>query len=245
MNKKLKILFFISIYILFPSKTLKSEETKINELLDIIQKDLRTLERAVYSESFSNNSKVSTKSNLNRDEKEEILTRHLLKLSEIEKQFQELTNKFEEINFKLDKLNSRFSKTQSDNQLRFQQLENNRLNLNETVTDLNITSKITEEKSKKILPGSSKPQDLGTVSYKDMTSENENQALQSVDTTKTVLSEIIVNEEKILPDVSIEEQYEFATSFLKVGDYNMAERAFKEFVDINPDHNLSGNAQYW
>ena len=74
MNKKLKILFFISIYILFPSKTLKSEETKINELLDIIQKDLRTLERAVYSESFSNNSKVSTKSNLNRDEKEEILT---------------------------------------------------------------------------------------------------------------------------------------------------------------------------
>ena len=245
MNKKLKILFFISIYILFPSETLKSEETKINELLDIIQKDLRTLERAVYSESFSNNSKVSTKSNLNRDEKEEILTRHLLKLSEIEKQFQELTNKFEEINFKLDKLSSRFSKTQSDNQLRFQQLENNRLNLNETETDLNITSKITEEKSKKILPGSSKPQDLGTVSYKDMTSENENQALQSVDTTKTVLSEIIVNEEKILPDVSIEEQYEFATSFLKVGDYNMAERAFKEFVDINPDHNLSGNAQYW
>tara|TARA_B100000674_G_scaffold160712_1_gene128452 strand:- start:8 stop:1006 length:999 start_codon:yes stop_codon:yes gene_type:complete len=245
MNKKLKILFFISIYILFPSETLKSEETKINELLDIIQKDLRTLERAVYSESFSNNSKVSTKSNLNREEKEEILTRHLLKLSEIEKQFQELTNKFEEINFKLDKLNSRFSKTQSDNQLRFQQLENNRSNSNETVTDLNITSKITEDQSKQILPGSSKPQDLGTVSYKDMTSENENQALQSVDTTKTVLSEIIVNEEKILPDVPIEKQYEFATSFLKVGDYNMAERAFKEFVDINPDHNLSGNAQYW
>ena len=56
---------------------------------------------------------------------EEVLTRHLLKLSEIEMQFQELTNKFEEINFKLDKLSSRLSKVQADNQLRFQNLENN------------------------------------------------------------------------------------------------------------------------
>ena len=41
------------------------------------------------------------------------------------------------------------------------------------------------------------------------------------------------------------EQYEFATSFLKVGDYPTAERAFREFVISNPDHKLAGNAQYW
>ena len=35
---------------------------------------------------------------------EDVLTRHLLKLSEVEDQFRQLTNKFEEINFKLDKL---------------------------------------------------------------------------------------------------------------------------------------------
>ena len=52
------------------------------------------------------------------------LTRHLLKLSEIENQFQQLTNKFEEINFKLDKLSNRLSKVQADNQIRFQDLEN-------------------------------------------------------------------------------------------------------------------------
>ena len=45
---------------------------------------------------------------------EEVLTRHLLKLSEIEKQFQELTNKFEEINFKLDKLSTRMTKAQAE-----------------------------------------------------------------------------------------------------------------------------------
>ena len=32
---------------------------------------------------------------------------------------------------------------------------------------------------------------------------------------------------------------------LKNGDYNMAERAFREFVNTNPDHKLAGNAQYW
>ena len=61
-------------------------------------------------------------SNLNNNS-EDVLTRHLLKLSEIENQFQELTNRFEEINFKLDKLSNRLSKVQADNQIRFQDIE--------------------------------------------------------------------------------------------------------------------------
>ena len=44
---------------------------------------------------------------------------------------------------------------------------------------------------------------------------------------------------------SPDKQYEFATSFLKVGDYSTAERAFREFVNTNPEHDLAGNAQYW
>ena len=52
------------------------------------------------------------------------MTKHLLKLNEIEDQFRELTNKFEEVNFKLDKLSTRVTKIQSDTQLRFSDLEN-------------------------------------------------------------------------------------------------------------------------
>ncbi len=33
--------------------------------------------------------------------------------------------------------------------------------------------------------------------------------------------------------------------FLKVGDYSTAERAFREFVLANTDHELAGSAQYW
>ena len=44
---------------------------------------------------------------------------------------------------------------------------------------------------------------------------------------------------------SVKEQYEFAMSFLKAGHNSRAEKAFKEFVQINPKHKLAGNAQYW
>ena len=232
---------FIFIYLFFPT-SLNADTSEIKEILQLIQKDLRTLERAVYSESFSQSSSLN--SNNTDVDSEDVLTRHLLKLSEIEKQFQQLTNKYEEINFKIDKLNSRLSKVQADNQLRFQQLETN----NNVEVDTNSLTKLptnaTTDKEK-ILPGSTQPQDLGTVSYKDMTNESESQSIQSIDATKTVVTETFQSEEKILPDGTPENQYEFATSFLKVGDYNMAERAFREFVDTNPEHKLSGNAQYW
>ena len=54
---------------------------------------------------------------------EDILTKHFLKLNDIEDQFRELTNKFEEVNFKIDKLSSRVTKIQSDTQLRFSDLK--------------------------------------------------------------------------------------------------------------------------
>ena len=44
---------------------------------------------------------------------------------------------------------------------------------------------------------------------------------------------------------SINNQYEYATQFLKDGDYLGGEKAFKKFIEINPNHKLAGNAQYW
>ena len=162
----------------------------------------------------------------------------------MKKQFQELTNNFEEINFKLDKLSTRLSKVQADNQLRFQQLENNTA-YNNTLEDQKISSINTKDGKEEILPGSSEPQDLGSISYKDTETDLKVQQTQSIESTSTVLTETFESEEKILPNVAPEKQYEFATSFLKVGDYNTAERAFREFVISNSEHNLAGNAQYW
>ena len=219
-----------------------ADNHNIYEILDQLQKDIKTLEKAVYSGSIELNTDSSVNLNSNLDNNsEDVLTRHLLKLSEIENQFQELTNKFEEINFKLDKLSNRMSKVQADNQIRFQDLENV---VSSDATTNKLTKKTNNEQME-VLPGSSQPQDLGSISYKDTETNETSQKTNSVDSTALVVTETFQAEEKILPNESPDKQYQFATSFLKVGDYSTAERAFREFVDTNPEHNLAGNAQYW
>ena len=240
--KKIKylLLFVCTLY----STNISADNHNLGEILELIQEDIKTLERAVYSEiDKTNNNDDFNASNLDKNS-EDVLTRHLLKLSEIEKQFQDLTNGFEEINFKLDKLSTRLSKVQADNQLRFQQIETT-INKNISTEAAKITSSSTLKSEEKLLPGSSEPQDLGSISYKEMENETDKQETQSVDTTSAIVTENFVSEEKILPDTTPEKQYEFATSLLKVGDYNTAERAFREFVKTNSKHKLAGNAQYW
>ena len=243
---KFKNIIVINLFlltILVNTKVFSDDKKDVQEILELIQKDLKTLEKAVYSDLSNDNLNDSISSNSTMDQNtEDVLTRHLLKLTEIENQFQELTNKFEEINFKIDKLSNRVSKVQADNQIRFQELENNSI----TSTDENkkITS-LQKEETKKVLPGSSEPQDLGSTSYKDTETNLLTQQTQSIESTGTVVTETFESEEKLLPEESPEKQYKFAISFLKVGDYNTAERAFKEFVNTNTEHKLAGNAQYW
>ena len=233
--------FFLFFSIIFCSYSF-ADNHNIYETLEQIQSDIKTLEKAVYTNSSDLNNGANNTSGLEMsNNSEDVLTRHLLKLSEIENQFQQLTNKFEEINFKLDKLSNRLSKVQADNQLRFQDLEST---LTLEKSDKKISKK-TKEGIDEILPGSSKPQDLGSISYKDTLTNEEVQQTQSVDTTASIVTEVFQSEEKILPNETPEKQYQFATSFLKVGDYSTAERAFREFVQTNPEHKLAGNAQYW
>ena len=221
-------LYFIIALSILISPSSAEEDTL--EILEKLKQDVKTLEKAVYSQSSEN---ITSNSSVLSNNDEDVLTRHLLKLSEIEQQFQQLTNKFEEINFKIDKLSSRLSKVQADNQLRFQELEVG--NVNNVVTS----------KPDKNLPGSSKPQDLGAITYKETETKDLVQKTQSIETTSSVVTENFVTEEKILPKTDPKDQYNFATSLLKQGDYTTAERALREFVMDNPEHNLAGNAQYW
>jgi tol-pal system protein YbgF len=236
----LKLLFLLNLAFISSSY---ADNHNIYETLENIQNDLKTLERAVYSGSIEVNKSVGENLDVKLDSNsEDVLTRHLLKLSEVENQFRELTNKFEEINFKLDKLSNRLSKVQADNQIRFQDIET-------VISSGEITEKLSskiKKNSNEVLPGSSQPQDLGSISYKDTETSETSQQIQSIDTTGSVVTETFQAEEKILPqDLTPKEQYELATSFLKVGDYSTAERAFREFVLSNGEHELAGSAQYW
>ena len=225
---------FLIVITLFVFTNSNSEEEEIylkaiSDQIQVITKDLKTLEKAVYQKSdISNlNNLNSIKSNsLNED----ILTKHLLKLNEIEDQFRELTNKFEEVNFKLDKLSSRVTKIQSDTQLRFSDIESGTIN---------------PSKEKQVnLPGTSKPQDFGANPGYQTSNLPKEQSINSVEAAKTVITEE-ADKKSLLPDKPAKEQYEFAVSFMKIGDYETAEFALREFIDKNKEHDLAGSAQYW
>ena len=128
MYKILKNSFKVFLILLLLSfsyfKAQADEVETILKQLESLQQDIKTLEKAVYSQSVTISSSDQKISNSNDD----VLTKHLLKLSELEEQFKILTNNFEEINFKLDKLSSRITKVQTDNQMRFQDLESGSFN---------------------------------------------------------------------------------------------------------------------
>ena len=230
--KKLFIIFFSLAHINFTNLLAEEEEIylkSISDQIQVITKDLKTLEKAVYQKSDIANTTISNfkSDGLNED----ILTKHLLKLNEIEDQFRKLTNKFEEVNFKLDKLSTRVTKIQSDTQLRFSDLESGTV---ATTTNNQVT-----------LPGSSKPQDFGSSPGYQMTNLPKQQTVNSIESAQTVISEEPEKKESLLPDKPAIEQYEFAVGFMKIGDYETAEVALKEFINKNKDHDLAGNAQYW
>ena len=176
--KDYKYTFVLLLTMFFVSSVNAEQEEiylqSISDQIQVITKDLKTLEKAVYQKSDVTSSSVlsSIKSDgLNED----IMTKHLLKLNEIEDQFRELTNRFEEVNFKLDKLSTRVTKIQSDTQLRFSDLENG------------IDS--TTKEKKVSLPGSAKPQDFGAAPGYQTTNLPKEQSINSIESAQTVITE--------------------------------------------------------
>ena len=221
------LLFMSTIF----SMPIKAEDKKLDAIVDqiqIITKDIKTLEKVIYKKSDITPSSQSNSLN------EDVLTKHLLKLNGIEEQFRELTNRFEEINFKIDKLSNRVTKIQSDTQLRISDIESGNIN----------NSKKIIKKDKASLPGTDKAQDFGAAPGYSNTSASI-QETQSVETPGSIITEVADKKDSLLPNKPAKEQYDFAVSFMKVGDYETAEFALKEFIDKNKTHDLAGNAQYW
>jgi tol-pal system protein YbgF len=85
---------------------------------------------------------------------------------------------------------------------------------------------------------------LDTSSNDTKVASNQKQEIRSI-SPAAVVQTADVEAESILPKGTPASQYKFATNFIKVGDYQKAEIALKEFIEKNPTHTLSGSAQYW
>lgn len=223
------------LFIIFFANISFAQQDKMNELLDRlekIQKDIQTLEKAVYSKNVnlpSDNVLVN-----------EALTRQLAKISELEKQIQQLTSKFEENNFKVQQLSDQLNKVSNDSQLRLQHLENNK-----TVSDkVSAPKEVIVEKNIPI-----KKNETNILNTDEINKEEESiiqeQPVQSENIKLKEKEKVNKPKTKVLPKVSIAEQYKYAMNIMKSGDFEKAEIAFKEFVDTHSKHELAGSAQFW
>ena len=230
--------FFIHLFIfLFFANISFAQQDKMNELLDKlekIQKDIQTLEKAVYTK---NTNLPSDNILLN-----EALTKQLSKISELEKQIQQMTQRYEENSYQLQQLTDKLNKVSNDNQLRLQQLENNKF-----ASD-NVSSPKEVIEEKKISPP--KISNKNVLNKEEVEESNTDEDTSFKD--KSVNTESVKLKEKpnkaqakILPIASAAERYKFAMNIMKSGDFEKAEIAFKEFVDSHAKHELAGSAQFW
>ncbi len=219
-------ILIISLVLFFSSANADEKLNKVLNELQQIKKDLKTLEKAVYSQSFKGSGGNQVSGSL-----EGALTRQLVKITELEEQMQKLTASNEEVMFSFEQLNQRINKTQRDNELRISDLENGN----------DGTKKVVKKTVPKKFPGTDKPKNLGTMVTKKEPEQQQTSSVNPASVVKIEQAEV----KDILPKKSPEEQYKFATSLIKVGDYDQAELALKEFVKKNPNHKLAGNAQYW
>lgn len=233
---KNKFLIHLSIFIFFANISF-AQQDKMNELLDKlekIQKDIQTLEKAVYAKN----------ANLPSDNilLNEALTNQLSKISELEKQIQQMTQKYEENSYQLQQLADKLNKVSNDNQLRLQQLENNKY----ASDKVSSPKEVIEEK--KISPPKISNQNVLNKEEVEETNTDEDNSLKdkSLNTESVKLKEKPNKAQaKILPKASAAERYKFAMNILKSGDFEKAEIAFKEFVDAHAKHELAGSAQFW
>ena len=148
----------------------------------------------------------------------------------------------------MQKVSERLEKMQKDTELRFSELgvkSTVQSNSNNQQNSSTNTSQV--QAAPKQFPGTGKMQDFGKVM--DSTGSNnlksgekqETRAISPAPVVKTAT----VSKEQMLPKGNPGEQYKFATDLIKIGDYEKAELALKEFVDKNPTHPLAGSAQYW
>jgi tol-pal system protein YbgF len=233
---KNKFLIHLLIFIFFANISF-AQQDKMNELLDKlekIQKDIQTLEKAVYTKNI----------NLPSDNilLNEALTKQLSKISELEKQIQQMTQKYEENSYQLQQLTDKLNKVSNDNQLRLQQLENNKF----ASDKVSSPKEVIEEK--KISPPKISNQNVLNREEVEETNTDEDNSLKdkSVNTESVKLKEKSNKAQaKILPKASAAERYKFAMNIMKSGDFEKAEIAFKEFVDAHAKHELAGSAQFW
>ena len=199
----------------------KSQQDKINS----VEKSLKTLIGKI-----ENNSSES-----------ERLKKLINKINEVNDSLKILDSKIETLNKFSYKLEFEINRIQSHLNLSGSSLKNEKPEnfKPKKPTDLNNQSKISKEgldsKTKQV---------LGYIKEDEKTNPKKNEN-ENILGAKDKKNQVLKKNNTVLPNKDPEEQFKVSLNYALTGDYEKAELAFKEFINLNKDHKRVQDAQYW
>ena len=199
----------------------------LKQQLDRLQREVNDLSKSVFTskrDGFEQQTKIDeTTSAVD-------LTAFDLRIYDLEKDIKKLNNSFEELIFQIDDLNQLYKELSIELSTISLKAENNikKNNSNEEIDENNTLSdsEVTEENT------------LGSlvINSEDLSKSENTSQEQKVDS---------IDEEKNLPNLSPEDQFQQAFDLLRNQRFDEAKNSFLIFIKENNENNLSGTAHYW
>lgn len=152
-----------------------------------------------------------------------------LRVSKLEGLIRELNGQLETVNHKVGRLIDRLDKLQADLDYRFRELETGSAGTSPVAAAGAAEDAATPE-------AAGPPASDGGQPAEDTTVSAAAAAAKPAKPAKT---------ERILPDAEPREQYQAARGILRKLDYDRAEAAFNEFLELNAEDPLVGNVYFW
>ncbi|MBL8640104.1 MAG: tol-pal system protein YbgF [Alphaproteobacteria bacterium] len=247
--------------------TLAAQAEDTNARLDRLQRDIETLNQAVYKGQQPPTPLVSGSSGASSDYQSNVESR----LSQMESQMRDLTGKIEQQGYDLNQLKQRFDRTAADMELRMNSAQGNQAHVPQSQNAGNNGAMTPANQTGTLQAG-----DMGgDVPPPEMTSESPN-AGSTVDSppddslatdgvapenspTQQNLGTLTQTPAGLSASVGAANgatggaggvgdaaaQYESAYSLYKSGNYKASRAGFDQFLKSFPNHPLAPNALYW
>jgi len=209
-----------------PNPEFKSSNSVLNSRslsnrLESLEKNLQDISKIIFKNGVNQDQPSDADSNFSSSSNSPFIQRmtaNEIRMSELESELRKLTGAVERASNDVNVMSTRIDKLIEDLDLRLKSIESTVLNLKPTSNQINKPDNATNMEA----------------SQKDTLTERDDETKSDAQLNLSVL-----------PKTGPEEQYAYARGLLMKLDYQSAELAFKEFINLNKEHKLSSNAYYW
>lgn len=192
------------------------------EQLDRIERQLRAVQRRVFGETGVEDSQAAASA---AAADRAVLADIRISIQQLESEIRKLTGRIEEIQHGQDLIRRDLERFKRDADLRLRDLETAGTGADDSDAEGEADTETATEASEteaEVTPGERAPEGVDVAGL-----------------------DAPAGGPGTLPEGTPAEQYDYAFGFMMRGDYAAAEQSFQAFLEEHPDHELSGNAQYW